>query len=134
MEFKTTRKDFENAIIINQGYCDKIYNFIYYTLNNQSDNFYNFGYYGWNWSIYNLNKTFKKLKPYVFIINSYRNEPARNKRINYKEIEKYFNRIIKNYNNKVEKMGYKEQEKLRKIYINRISKKLNEIIEKSYNN
>lgn len=114
MEFKTTRKDFENAIIINQGYCDKIYNFIYYTLNNQSDNFYNCGYYGWNRSIYNLNKTFKKLKPYVFIINSYRNAPARNERINYKEIEKYFNRIIKNYNNKIEKIGYKEGEKIKK--------------------
>lgn len=133
MEFKTTRKDFENAIIINQGYCDKIYNFIYYTLNNQSDNFYNYGYYGWNRSIYNLNKTFKKLKPYVFIINSYRNAPARNERINYNKIEKYFDRIIKNYNNKIEKIGYKEGEKLRKIYINRISKKLNEIIEESYN-
>ena len=133
MELNTTIKDFENTIIINQGYCDKIYNFIYYDLLNKSDNYYNYGYYGWNWSIYELNKTFNKLRYNVYIINSYRNAPKRDKRIKYNEIEKYFTRIIKNYNSKINSISYEDIEKLRKSYINKITKKLNEIIDKSYN-
>lgn len=132
MEFNATRNDFNNSIIINRGYCSKIFNFIYYTLNNNSEIYYNYGYYGWNWSIYNLNNTFNKLRYNVYIINSYRNAPTRNRQINYNEIEKYFNRIIKNYDVKSKNLTYKEEEKLKKVYINRISKKLNEIISKSY--
>lgn len=134
MEFNATRNDFKNSIIINRGYCSKIFDFIYNTLNNNSETYYNYGYYGWNWSIYKLNNTFNKLRYNVFIINSYRNEPTRNKKINYNEIEKYFNRIIKNYYIKSEKLTYKEEQKLKKVYINKITKKLNEIIEKSFNN
>lgn len=132
MDFKATRAEFNGSIIINQGYCDEIYNFIHYTLNNHSDNFYNYGLYGWNRSIYSLNETFNKLNYNVYIISSYRNQPTRNTKINYNEIEKYFSKIIKNYKVKAEKLDYYEKQKLNKIYINKITKKLNEIIEKSY--
>ena len=127
MDFKATRAEFNGSIIINRRSNDEIYNFIHYTLNNHSDNYYNCGYYGWNWSIYSLNTTFNKLNYNVYIISSYRNQPTRN----YNEIEKYFSKIIKNYKAKAEKLDYYEKQKLNKIYINKITKKLNEIIEKS---
>ena len=131
MDFKATRAEFNGSIIINSRSNDEIYNFIYYTLNNHSDNYYNYGYYGWNRSIRELNRTFDKLNYNVYIISGYRNQPTRNAKINYNEIEKYFSKIIKNYKAKAEKLDYYEKQKLKKVYINKITKKLNEIIEKS---
>lgn len=133
MDIKTTRADFNGSIILGQGYCSDIYNFFYYDLNIKSDNYYNCGYYGWNYSIKCLNSTLNNLHYNVYIINAYRNSPSRDKRINYKLIDAYFDKIIKNYKNKVEKLGWREKQKINKQYIKRITKKLNEIISNCYN-
>ena len=128
MDIKTTRADFNGSIILSRGYCDKIYNFFYYDLRIRSDNYYNCGYYGWNYSIYTLNNTLNKLHYSVYVINAYRNTPTRAKYINYERINKYFDRVIKNYNAKVKELSWRETEKIRKQYINRITKKLNQFI------
>lgn len=133
MDIKTTRAEFNGSIILGQGYCSNIWNFLKYDLNIKSDNYYNCGYYGWNYSIYELNKSLSNLRYNVFVINSYRNEPSRNKTINYKLIDNYFNKIIKNYKNKVDRCNWREKEKINKQYIKRITKKLNEIIYNCYN-
>ena len=133
MDIKTTRADFNGSIILGQGYCSNIWSFFKYDLNIKSDNYYNCGYYGWNYSIKCLNNTLKDLNYNVYIVNSYRNEPSRNKTINYKLIDAYFNKIIKNYKKKVEKINWRDKEKINKQYIKRITKKLNEIIYNCYN-
>lgn len=133
MDIKTTRAEFKDSIILGQGYCSNIWNFLKYDLNIKSDNYYNCGCYGWNYSVKCLNNTLKDLHYNVFVINSYRNEPSRNKTINYKLIDAYFDKIIKNYKNKVDKLGWREKEKINKQYIKRITKKLNQIINDSYN-
>ena len=106
--------------------------FFKYDLNIKSDDYYNSGCYGWNYSIRSLNNTLKDLHYNVYVINSYRNEPSRNKTINYKLIDAYFDKIIKNYKNKVEKIDWREKQKINKQYIKRITKKLNQIINNSY--
>ena len=68
----------------------------------------------------------------MYVINYYRNNPSRDKRINYKLINKYLDRVIKNYNKKVEKLSWREKQKINKQYIKRITKKLNEIIYNCY--
>ena len=128
MDIKTNRNDFNNSIILGSGYCDKIYNFMYYDMRINSDNYYNCGYYGWNYSIYTLNNTFHKLHYKVYVINAYRNTPTKANYINYERINKYFDKIIKNYNKKVNNLGWREIEKVRKQYINKITKKLNSFI------
>lgn len=128
MDIKTNRNDFNGSIILSRGYCDKIYNFLYYDLHIKSDNFYNCGLYGWNYSLYSLNTTFNKLKYNVYVINAYRNTPTRANYINYERIEKYFAKIIKNYEKKTSNLGWRETEKVRKQYINKITKKLNLLI------
>ena len=133
MDIKTTRADFNGSIILGQGYCSNIWSFFKYDLNIKSDNYYNCGCYGWNYSIRSLNNTLKGLKYDVYIIDAYRNEPSRNKTINYKLIDKYFDKIIKNYKKKVEKINWRDKEKINKQYIKRITKKLNEIIYNCYN-
>lgn len=133
MDIKTTRADFNGSIILGQGYCSNIWSFFKYDLNINSDNYYNCGCYGWNYSIKCLNNTLKDLNYNVYIVNSYRNEPTRNKTINYKLIDAYFDKIIKNYKNKVEKINWRDKEKINKQYIKRITKKLNQIIKDSYN-
>lgn len=132
MDIKTTRADFNGSIILGQGYENDIFKFFYYDLNIRSNNYYNRGYYGWNYSIYELNKSLSNLKYNVFVINAYRNSPTQNNRIDYKLINKYFNRIIKNYNKKVDRCNWREKEKINKQYIKRITKKLNEIIYNCY--
>ena len=132
MDIKTTRADFNGSIILGQGYCSNIWSFFKYDLNIKSDNYYNSGCYGWNYSIKCLNNTLKDLNYNVYIVNSYRNEPTRNKTINYKLIDAYFDKIIKNYKKKVEKINWREKEKINKQYIKRITKKLNEIIYNCY--
>jgi hypothetical protein len=107
---------------------------MYYDLNIKSDNFYNHGYYGWNWSIYSLNRTFPKLKFNVYVINAYRSTPTPNGHINYNRIEKYFNRVIANYNKKVNSMNWTEKQKLNKKYISAITKKLNQFLEEDFTN
>ena len=133
MDIKTTRVDFNGSIILGQGYCSNIWSFFKYDLNIKSDNYYNCGCYGWNYSIKCLNNTLRGLKYDVYIIDAYRNEPSRNKTINYKLIDKYFDKIIKNYKKKVGKINWRDKEKINKQYIKRITKKLNKIINDSYN-
>ncbi len=133
MDIKTTRAEFNGSIILGIGSSLNIYDFFTYDLNIKSDNYYNSGCYGWNYSIRSLNNTLKDLNYDVYIIDAYRNEPSRNKTINYKLIDKYFDKIIKNYKNKVDKLGWREKEKINKQYIKRITKKLNEIIYNCYN-
>lgn len=134
MDIKTTRADFNGSIILGIGSSIDIYNFFKYDLNIVSDNYYNSGCYGWNYSIRSLNNTLKDLNYDVYIIDYYRNEPSRNKTINYKLIDAYFDKIIKNYKNKVEKIDWREKQKINKQYIKRITKKLNTIISNCYNN
>ena len=129
MDIKTTRADFNGSIILGIGSSVNIYDFFKYDLNIESNNYYNSGCYGWNYSI----RTLKDLNYDVYIIDYYRNEPSRNKTINYKLIDAYFDKIIKNYKNKVDKLGWREKEKINKQYIKRITKKLNEIIYSCYN-
>ena len=133
MDIKTTRADFNGSIILGIGSTLNIYDFFKYDLNIKSDNYYNSGCYGWNYSIRSLNNTLKGLKYDVYIIDAYRNSPSRDSKINYKLIEKYFDKIIKNYKKKVEKINWRDKEKINKQYIKRITKKLNEIINDSYN-
>ena len=45
------------------------------------------------------------------------------------QINKSKHEVLSNY----DKLYHEDKEKLRKLYINKITKKLNEIIEKSYN-
>ena len=133
MDIKTTRAEFNGSIILGIGSHSNLYNFFKYDLNIKSDNYYNYGCYGWNYSIRSLNNTLKDLNYDVYIIDYYRNEPSRNKTINYKLIDAYFDKIIKNYKNKVDKLGWRGKEKINKQYIKRITKKLNKIINDSYN-
>lgn len=133
MDIKTTRADFNGSIILGIGSSLNIYDFFKYDLNIKSDNYYNSGCYGWNYSIRSLNNTLKGLKYDVYIIDYYRNNPSSDKRINYKLIDNYFKKIIKNYNKKVDRWNYQEKQKLNKQYIKRITKKLNEIIYNCYN-
>ena len=133
MDIKTTRADFNGSIILGIGSTLNIYDFFKYDLNIKSDNYYNSGCYGWNYSIRNLNNTLRGLKYDVYIIDAYRNSPSRDSKINYKLIDNYFNKIIKNYKKKVEKIDWREKEKINKQYIKRITKKLNEIIYTCYN-
>ena len=133
MDIKTTKADFNGSIILGIGSNSNIYNFFKYDLNIKSNNYYNSGLYGWNYSIRSLNNTLKGLKYDVYIIDAYRNSPSRDSKINYKLIDNYFKKIIKNYNKKVEKIDWREQEKINKQYIKRITKKLNEIIYNCYN-
>ena len=133
MDIKTTRADFNGSIILGIGSTLNIYDFFKYDLNIKSDNYYNCGYYGWNYSIRRLNNTLKGLKYDVYIIDAYRNSPSRDSKINYKLIDNYFKKIIKNYKNKVEKIDWRDKEKINKQYIKRITKKLNEIIYNCYN-
>lgn len=132
MDIKTTRADFNGSIILGIGSSVNIYNFFKYDLNIESNNYYNSGCYGWNYSIRSLNNTLKDLNYNVYIIDYYRNNPSRDKRINYKLIDKYFDKIIKNYKNKVKKIDWREKQKINKQYIKRITKKLNQIINNSY--
>ena len=132
MDIKTTRADFNGSIILGQGYCSNIWSFFKYDLNIKSDNYYNCGYYGWNYSIKCLNNTLKDLKYDVYIIDAYRNSPSRDSKINYNLIDAYFDKIIKNYKKKIEKINWREKEKINKQYIKRITKKLNEIIYNCY--
>ena len=131
MDIKTTRADFNGSIILGIDNTN-IYNFFKYDLNIKSDNYYNAGCYGWNYSIYELNNTLKDLNYNVYVINYYRNNPSRDSKINYKLINKYLDRVIKNYNKKVDRWNYQEKQKLNKQYIKRITKKLNEIIYSCY--
>ena len=133
MDIKTTRADFNGSIILGIGSSLNIYDFFKYDLNIKSDNYYNCGCYGWNYSIRTLNNTLKGLKYDVYIINYYRNNPSSDKKINYKLIDKYFKKIIKNYKKKVEKIDWREKQKINKQYIKRITQKLNEIIYNCYN-
>ena len=133
MDIKTTRAEFNGSIILGIGSTLNIYDFFKYDLNIKSDNYYNSGCYGWNYSIRSLNNTLKGLKYDVYIIDAYRNSPSRDSKINYKLIDNYFKKIIKNYKNKVEKIDWREKEKINKQYIKRITKKLNEIIYNCYN-
>ena len=133
MDIKTSRADFNGSIILGIGSNSNIYNFFKYDLNIKSDNYYNSGCYGWNYSIRSLNNTLKGLKYDVYIIDYYRNSPSSDERINYKLIDNYFNKIIKNYKKKVEKIDWREKQKINKQYIKRITKKLNEIIYNCYN-
>ena len=133
MDIKTTRADFNGSIILGIGSTLNIYDFFKYDLNIKSDNYYNCGYYGWNYSIRSLNNTLRGLKYDVYIIDYYRNSPSSDKRINYKLIDNYFNKIIKNYKKKVEKIDWREKQKINKQYIKRITKKLNQIIYNCYN-
>ena len=133
MDIKTTRADFNGSIILGIGSTLNIYDFFKYDLNIKSDNYYNCGYYGWNYSIRRLNNTLKGLKYDVYIIDAYRNSPSRDSKINYKLIDNYFKKIIKNYKNKVEKIDWRDKEKINKQYIKRITKKLNQIIYDCYN-
>ena len=133
MDIKTTRADFNGSIILGIGSNINIYNFFTYDLNIKSNNYYNAGCYGWNYSIKSLNNTLKDLNYDVYIIDAYRNEPTRNKIINYELIDTYFDKIIKNYKKKVEKINWREKQKINKQYIKRITKKLNEIISNCYN-
>ena len=133
MDIKTTRAEFDGSIILGIGSNSNIYNFFKYDLNIKSDNYYNSGCYGWNYSIRSLNNTLKGLKYDVYIIDAYRNSPSRDSKINYKLIDNYFKKIIKNYNKKVEKIDWREKQKINKQYIKRITKKLNEIIYNCYN-
>lgn len=134
MDIKTTRAEFNGSIILGIGSTINIYDFFKYDLNIESDNYYNSGCYGWNYSIRSLNNTLKDLNYDVYIIDYYRNEPSRSKIINYKLIDKYFNKIIKNYKKKVDRMSWNEKQKINKQYIKRITKKLNTIISNCYNN
>lgn len=134
MDIKTTRADFNGSIILGIGSTINIYDFFKYDLNIESNNYYNSGCYGWNYSIRSLNNTLKDLNYDVYIIDYYRNEPSRSKIINYKLIDKYFNKIIKNYKKKVDRMSWNEKQKINKQYIKRITKKLNTIISNCYNN
>lgn len=133
MDIKTTRADFNGSIILGIGSSLNIYDFFKYDLNIKSDNYYNCGYYGWNYSLYKLNNTLKDLKYDVYIIDAYRNSPSRDSKINYKLIDKYLDRVIKNYKKKVEKINWREKQKINKQYIKRVTKKLNEIIYNCYN-
>lgn len=133
MDIKTTRADFNGSIILGIGSNSDILNFFMNDLNIKSDNYYNAGTFGWNFSLYELNNTLKDLNYNVYIIDYYRNEPSRNKTINYKLIDAYFNKIIKNYKKKVEKIDWRDKEKINKQYIKRITKKLNQIIYNCYN-
>ena len=133
MDIKTTRADFNGSIILGIGSNSNIYNFFKYDLNIKSDNYYNCGCYGWNYSIRSLNNTLKGLKYDVYIIDAYRNSPVRDSKINYNLIDKYLDRVIKNYNKKVDRwMNWNEKQKINKQYIKRITKKLNQIINNSY--
>ena len=134
MDIKTTRADFNGSIILGIGSNSNIYNFFKYDLNIKSDNYYNCGCYGWNYSIRSLNNTLRGLKYDVYIIDAYRNSPVRDSKINYNLIDKYLDRVIKNYNKKVDRwMNWNEKQKINKQYIKRITKKLNEIIYNCYN-
>ena len=133
MDIKTTRADFNGSIILGIGSNSNIYNFFKYDLNIKSDNYYNSGCYGWNYSIRSLNNTLKGLKYDVYIIDAYRNSPVRDSKINYNLIDKYLDRVIKNYNKKVDRFNWREKQKLNEKYIKRITKKLNEIISNCYN-
>ena len=132
MDIKTTRAEFNGSIILGIDNAN-IYNFFKYDLNIKSDNYYNAGCYGWNYSIYELNNTLKDLSYNVYVIDYYRNNPSRDSKINYKLINKYLDRVIKNYKNKVKKIDWREKQKINKQYIKRITKKLNEIIYSCYN-
>ena len=133
MDIKTSRADFNGSIILGQGYCSNIWSFFKYDLNIKSDNYYNSGCYGWNYSIRSLNNTLKGLKYDVYIIDAYRNSPVRDSKINYNLIDKYLDRVIKNYNKKVDRFNWRKKQKLNEKYIKRITKKLNEIISNCYN-
>ena len=133
MDIKTTRADFNGSIILGIGSNSNIYDFFKYDLNIKSDNYYNSGCYGWNYSIRILNNTLKGLKYDVYIIDAYRNSPVRDSKINYNLIDKYLDRVIKNYNKKVDRFNWREKQKLNEKYIKRITKKLNEIISNCYN-
>lgn len=67
MDIKTTRADFNGSIILGIGSNSNIYDFFKYDLNIKSDNYYNSGCYGWNYSIRSLNNTLKGLKYDVYI-------------------------------------------------------------------
>lgn len=133
MDIKTTRADFNGSIILGIGSSINIYDFFKYDLNIESNNYYNSGCYGWNYSIRSLNNTLKDLNYDVYIIDYYRNTPTRDNKINYKLIDNYFKKIIKNYNKKVDRFNWREKQKLNEKYINRITKKLNTIISNCYN-
>lgn len=132
MDIKTTRADFNGEIILGIGSNSDILKFFMNDLNIKSDNYYNAGTFGWNFSLYELNNTLKDLNYNIYIIDAYRNSPARNNNINYNLINKYLDRVIKNYNKKVDRWNYQEKEKINKQYIKRITKKLNEIIYNCY--
>ena len=100
MDIKTTRADFNGSIILGIGSNSNIYDFFKYDLNIKSDNYYNCGYYGWNYSIRSLNNTLRGLKYDVYIIDYYRNSPSRDSKINYKLIDAYFDKIINKTNTK----------------------------------
>ena len=133
MDIKTTRADFNGSIILGIGSNSDILNFFMNDLNIKSDNYYNAGIFGWNFSLYELNNTLKDLNYDVYIIDAYRNSPSRNSNINYNLINKYLDRVIKNYNKKVDRFNWREKQKLNEKYIKRITKKLNEIISNCYN-
>ena len=133
MDIKTTRAEFNGSIILGIGSNSDILNFFMNDLNIKSDNYYNAGNFGWNFSLYELNNTLKDLNYDVYIIDAYRNSPSRNSNINYNLINKYLDRVIKNYNKKVDRFNWREKQKLNEKYIKRITKKLNEIISNCYN-
>ena len=134
MDIKTNKKDFDGCIILSSGYCGEIYNFLYYDLNINSDNFYSCGVYGWNWSIYSLNRTLPGLRYNIYTISAYRNSPRKAAYINYERINAYFKKVIANYKKAKEGKTWRECEKLKKIYIPRITKKLNLLIEEDIKN
>ena len=68
------------------------------------------------------------------MMNLFENLQAMNEITTKREsIDDYFDKIIKNYKKKVEKIDWRDKEKINKQYIKRITKKLNEIIYNCYN-
>ena len=89
MDIKTTRAEFNGSIILGIGSNSDILHFFMNDLNIKSDNYYNSGSFGWNFSLYELNNTLKDLNYDVYIIDAYRNSPSRNSNINYNLIDTY---------------------------------------------
>ena len=132
MDIKTTRESFNDSIILGGGYCCKIYNFFHYDLSNKSNNYYNCGYYGWNWSIEELDLI--GLKHHVYIINTYRNSPRKWAAVNYERLESKLLQIIKQYDKIADGKSWGELDKIKKRYRNRIVKILNNYIDEDVKN